>query len=288
MGEEVKEKSSIRVIIHSFFVVPFIIAAFGVLVFFIWSLLTFEPKTAEEFLVDVKVGGATKRWQSAYELSKLLSNPVSQPISERFVSEMNSTYQYAQNDPNPRVRQYLIRAMGQTSHPSFLPIIRDALNETDENVVADAIFALSFYRDLENSYLIGNKVHHPSSFVRNRIAIALGVLDPVNDNKSLKLLLSDVEPNVRWNAAISLAKHGDSSGRVEILNLLDRTYFSRFKDVDRYEKEQAMMVAVKAAVMLDDIEVNKVLMNLSKNDDNLKLRDVARKALESRGIINAS
>ena len=66
------EKSTIRVIVHSFFVVPFLIAAFGVLIFFIWSLLTYESKSIEEYIVDVKIGGATKRWQSAYELSRLL------------------------------------------------------------------------------------------------------------------------------------------------------------------------------------------------------------------------
>ena len=69
---------------------------------------------------------------------------------------------------------------------------------------------------------------------------------------------------------------------------MDRTYFSRFEDIDRYEKEQAMMVAVKAAALLDDAEVNEALKKLSKNDDNLKLRDIARKALESRGIFDAS
>ena len=68
------EKSTIRVIVHSFFVVPFLIAAFGVLIFFIWSLLTYESKSIEEYIVDIKVGGATKRWQSAYELSRLLND----------------------------------------------------------------------------------------------------------------------------------------------------------------------------------------------------------------------
>ena len=115
-----------------------------------------------------------------------------------------------------------------------------------------------------------DKVDHASSFVRNRVAIALGVMNSVNGNKSLRFLLSDTEPNVRWNAAISLAKHGDSSGRVELLNLLDRTYFSRFEDIDRYEKEQAMMVAVKAAALLDDAEVNEALKKLSKNDDKVR------------------
>ena len=59
MAIDVNEKSSVRVIVHSFFVVPFLVAALGVLLFFVWSLLTYEPKGPEEFLADVKIGGAT-------------------------------------------------------------------------------------------------------------------------------------------------------------------------------------------------------------------------------------
>ena len=74
--EAEQKNSTVRVIVHSFFVVPFLIAAFGVLIFFMWRLLTYEPKGAEEYLADVKIGSATKRWQSAFELSRLLANPV--------------------------------------------------------------------------------------------------------------------------------------------------------------------------------------------------------------------
>ena len=288
MAVEANEKSSVRVIVHSFFVVPFLVAALGVLLFFIWSLLTYEPKGAEEFLADVKIGGATKRWQSAYELSKLLADPDAEPVSERFVAEMASTYEYALSDPNPRVRQYLLRAMGQTGHPSFVETISSALNETDENVVADAVYALSFYDELGYARLIEKQASHASPLVRNRTAIALGAMESAQSEESLRSLLSDSEPNVRWNAAVSLAKHGDASGRKELLNLLDRSYFLRFEDVDRYEKEQAMMVAVKAAALLNDDEVNEALKRLSEKDENLKLRDMARKALVPQERFDAS
>ena len=288
MAIETNEKSSVRVIVHSFFVVPFLVAALGVLLFFVWSLLTYEPKGPEEFLADVKIGGATKRWQSAYELSKQLSDPDSEAVSDRFLAEMASTYEYALNDPNPRVRQYLLRAMGQTGHPSFVGTISTALNETDENVVADAVYALSFYDNLGNSRLIDEMASHASPLVRNRTAIALGMMKSAKNENSLPSLLSDSEPNVRWNAAVSLAKHGDASGRHELLNLLDRSYFSRFEGVDRYEKEQAMAVAVKAAALLNDDEVNEALQRLSEEDDNLKLRDMARKALNPQERFDAS
>ena len=279
--EAKQNKSTVQVIVHSFFVVPFLIAAFGVLIFFMWRLLTYEPKGAEEYLADVKIGSATKRWQSAFELSRLLANPDMPQISDRFVSEMHSAYEYALRDPDTRVRQYLIRAMGQTANPSFVVTIQNALNEYNEDVVADAIYSLSYYNEIENVKLIVQQTDHPSALVRNRAAIALGAMSPDDSFTGLRSLLSDPEPNVRWNAAVSLAKHGDPSGRTVLLNLLDRSYLARFEGVDRYEREQAMMVAIQAAAMLDDSEIDEVLRVLSDTDENLKLRDLAKKALKS-------
>ena len=192
--EAEQKKSTVQVIVHSFFVVPFLIAAFGVLVFFIWSLLTYEPKGAEEYLADVKIGSATKRWQSAFELSRLLADPDMPQVSDRFVSEMLSAYEYALRDPDTRVRQYLIRAMGQTANPSFQETIQNALNEQNEDVVADAIYSLSFFNEVENVKLIVQKTDHPSSLVRNRAAIALGMMNPGESFKDLRSLVSDPEP----------------------------------------------------------------------------------------------
>ena len=278
--EAKQNKSTVQVIVHSFFVVPFLIAAFGVLIFFMWRLLTYEPKGAEEYLADVKIGSATKRWQSAFELSRLLANPNMPQVSDGFVSEMHSAYEYALRDPDTRVRQYLIRAMGQTANPSFRETIQNALKEQNEDVVADAIYSLSFFNEVENVKLILQTTDHPSSLVRNRAAIALGMMTPGESPKGLRSLLSDPEPNVRWNAAVSLAKHGDPSGRNVLMNLLDRSYLAKFPGIDRYEREQAMMVAVQAASMLDDSEIDEVIKVLSVTDENLQLRDLAKKALK--------
>jgi hypothetical protein len=77
-----------------------------------------------------------------------------------------------------------------------------------------------------------------------------------------------------------LAKHGDPSGRNVLMNLLDRSYLAKFPGIDRYEREQAMMVAVQAASMLDDSEIDEVIKVLSVTDENLQLRDLAKKALK--------
>ena len=46
----------------------------SVMFFFMFKVLTYETSSPIDYLVDVQYGAASKRWQAAYELSKLLSN----------------------------------------------------------------------------------------------------------------------------------------------------------------------------------------------------------------------
>ena len=72
---QIEKKSTLQVVVHSFFVVPLIIAVFAVMIYLFIRLMTSEPNSPRDYLEDVKIGGTTKRWQGAFELSKLLSNP---------------------------------------------------------------------------------------------------------------------------------------------------------------------------------------------------------------------
>ena len=80
-----EQRSFISVIIHSFFIIPFLIAIFAGLLVVTWRILTNEPHSVYDYVADVKVGGATKRWQAAFELSKILADPDRTPDEQRFV-----------------------------------------------------------------------------------------------------------------------------------------------------------------------------------------------------------
>ena len=97
----------------------------------------------------------------------------------------------------------------------------------------------------------------------------------------LKKLLFDEEPNIRWDASIALAKLGDSSGINEILNLLDRSYFDNYKNVDDWEISQAMMIAIKITEKLIDDKFIPKLKYIATNDPNMKIRDSALKILKN-------
>src|SRR5262245_45591553 len=123
-----EEKPFYKIIIHSFFVIPFLIAVFCVLLFASIHLLTSEKRSVYDYLEDIKTGGLNKRWQGAFELSKILSNPKHVPKEERFINEMVSAFEHAVHDDN-RVRQYLALAMGRTQDARFTKPLVESLRD---------------------------------------------------------------------------------------------------------------------------------------------------------------
>ncbi|MEC7935080.1 MAG: HEAT repeat domain-containing protein [Candidatus Neomarinimicrobiota bacterium] len=278
MPEE--KKSVFQVIIHSFFVVPFIIAIFGVLIFLMVRVLTLEPRTAHDYLEDVKIGGSTKRWQGAFELSKILANPKSIPKDDRFVNDLISTYKYSENERDNRIQIYLALAMGRTRDIRYSDILEKSLNSEDEQILSAAIFSLGLIGSQNSMEKLLNFYDHSSARVRHQLSVALGSYNNDQSRKILYKLLNDIEPNVRWDAAISLAKQNDNKGRRIILDLMDRKYLDSFPNIDPIEQSQAMMTAIAVSKKILDDEIKEVLVDLMENDINMKIRQSARNVLE--------
>ena len=275
-----QKKSVFQVIIHSFFVVPFIIAIFGVLIFLMARVLTLEPRTAHDYLEDVKIGGSTKRWQGAFELSKILANPNSIPTDDRFVNDLISTYKYSENERDNRIQIYLALAMGRTRDERYSDILENSLSNEAEDILSAVIFSLGLIANQNSLEKLLILYNHPSARVRHQLVVALG---NYNNNQSRKILyesLNDVEPNVRWDAAISLAKQKDNKGRRIILDLMDRKYLDSFPNIDPIEQNQAMMTAITVSKQILDNEIKEMLIELMDNDINIKIRQAARNALQ--------
>lgn len=276
---EAKEKSVKRIMVHSFIVIPFIIAVSCAILFTTIQLLTREQQTAYDLLEDVKVGGATKRWQSAFELSRMLANPDLVPKEESFAQEMISAFRKAKQDDS-RVRQYLALAMGRTGKAVFFePLTEDLLDEKDENLSA-VIYAIGMLKDQRGSPVLNQFLDHPDARIRSIAVVAIGNIAQSSSLSRLKRALVDSEPNVRWGAAISLAKMGDDTGKRVILEMLDREYLSRFPEVDPQEQNYLLLSAIEAASFLNDPELDAKLERLSKTDSNMQIRAVALEKLK--------
>ena len=275
-----EKKSLLRVVIHSFFVVPFIIAIFGVLIFLMLRILTIEPRTAQDYLHDVKIGGNTKRWQGAFELSKILANPGMVPREERFVNDLISTFEYSEKERDDRIRIYLALAMGRTKDLRYATILEKTLNDENEEILAAVIYSLGLINSPTSLEQLLLMFEHESARVRHQVVVALGNYDGDQVQIILKQALHDPEPNVRWDAAIALAKQKDDSGRRILLDLMDRKYLDSFPNIDAVEQNQAMLAAIRVSRNILNDELRQVLMDLMENDLNMKVRQAARNTLK--------
>ena len=277
--KEPENKSFFGVVVHSFFIVPFLIAVFSVLLYTSIRILTMENRTVYDYLEDVKIGGMTKRWQSAFELSKILSNPKLVPTDERFVSELMRIYEKS-GDDDPRVRQYLALAMGRTGNQQFVPaLIRSAKEEKDENLTA-IVYSLGILKNIQAVTVLLPYLKSDDARLRLVTTMALGNIGGPDSVKALKVLLNDGEPNVQWEAAVALAKNGDISARGIITKLLDREYLSKFPNVDPEEQTHVMMVAIDSVISIQDTQIAAKLEEIFKSDKNMKVRNAAFQALE--------
>jgi HEAT repeat protein len=171
--------------------------------------------------------------------------------------------------------------MGHTGNPEFAPPLRKALaKEDNQDNLISVISALGLLRDSAAVDRIHQYVDHPQPEVRLSAVITLGNIGQLDSIQYLQGALNDTEENVRWDAAIALAKMGDSSGQQVILRLLNREYLEKFPEVDPYEQNQIILVAIKAASCIRNSGLSEVIKKLSKNDPNMKVRNAAMEALK--------
>ena len=275
------ENSRIYVLFYSFFLIPFMIAVFGAVFFLLFKFITYETNSAEDLLNQVKVGSASKRWQSAFELAKILNNPDADPLTDSFKDQLISAYERSVHD-DALVRSYLAMAMGSTKDTTFGKILVSGLeDETLETRVA-AIQAIGFLKYYPATKSIRNLIETTDTQTEKLTAtIALGMIGDPSTIPHLKKLLEDEEANIRWDAAIALAKMGDNSGAYIIERLLDREYLKQFEQIDPLEEKKVIMIAIKTASILFDKRFEDKLSLLSKNDQDLSVRNAAIKALEN-------
>ena len=272
--------SKVYTLYYAFFLIPLIITIFGVMFFFMFKVLTYETSAPEDYLTDIQIGSATKRWQAAFELSKLLSNPEIVPTDEGFKNKMISIYEHSIHD-NPKVRTYMALAMGRTGQQEYGPTLMNGMNDKDKGSRLAAIKALGLlaYAPAVNGIQEFADEKY-SNAERLAATIALGNIGEKSIIPILQKLLDDEEPNIRWDAAIALAKLEDSSGLKVIVNLLDRAYFEHFTEVDEEEEVQAILVAIQVSSQFPSNLFVTNLLKLAAFDKNMQIRDLAIKTLD--------
>src|SRR5438445_3066210 len=214
---EIRKPTSL--VISPFFLFPLIIIAICIGIFLLFGYLTYEQKTPQEYLSDVRTGSELCcRWQSAYELSNIISSQKEKLRNSDFVNDLIKVYQTSRTE-DPRVRRYLALTMGHLGDPRAVPALLEGLNDKDIDNQIYNMWALGSIGDSAAGPPIAKKLEAQDPAIRRTAAYVLGAVKDPRTIRDLKIALNDSSEDVRWNAAIALAQLNDDPGSDLLMKL---------------------------------------------------------------------
>jgi HEAT repeat protein len=274
---EVKKPTSL--LIAQFFLFPLIIIGICVGIFLLFGYLTYEQRTATEYLRDVQTGSELCcRWQAAYELSNMISSQKEKLRSSNFVEDLVRVYQTSR-DEDPRVRRYLALTMGHLGDARAIPALIEGLKDSQVDNQVFNLWALGSIGDKSAVPAIQEKLKAEDPAVRRTAVYVLGALKDPRAIHDLQVALNDPSDDVRWNAAIALAQLNDAAGVDVLIKLTDRSYVEQMPGMTADQKSQLLINAVKSLGILKFQGAHDRIIALSQNDPDPAVRNASLEAL---------
>jgi HEAT repeat protein len=272
-------------LVVQFFLFPLGIVAVCVAVFVIFGMIASEGRSAKDYLDEVRSGSANRRWQAAFELAKVLQAGKDPALKDpRFVDEMTRVFTESSGD-DPRVRRYLALALGRVGDPRMLPALLAAVddagpagNRPDPETQVFAIWALGATHDPRAVPKLLELSRSEDPGLRKAAAHALGALPGDEARDALRTAVKDPVDDVRWNAALALARRRAPEAAPVLLEMMDRRTLERLPMTDE-QREDTIRQAASAAALVSAPELRPALERLRDADPSLKVRDAAREAL---------
>lgn len=261
-----------------FFVIPAFVVALCVGVFFFFAWLVSDEKTSVDYLNEVRAGGANRRWQAAFELSKIITMEDEQRRMEGLVPEMVVAFEAAETD-DPRVRHYLALTLGHLADPAAVPALVEALGDDEPGTRLYSAWALGSIGDTSAADPLIERVGDDDAGVRKMAVYALGVLGDHKAVPRLRAALSDPARDVSWNAAVALAQLHDASGEAQLLQMLDEPFLEGLEDMDPSQRLLATQSAIQAAAIVGGASLTSKLREIADAHQNLTLREEALSAI---------
>lgn len=280
-SEEAPERRTTPFLVLQFFIFPMAIVAVCVTVFVVFGLIASEGQTARGYLGEIRTGNATRRWQAAFELSKVLQAHADETRADpRFGTEMVALFDESVNE-DPRVRRYLALALGRLGDrravPSLLKVV--AGGETDSETVIYSIWALGAIGDPAAVPALVTIARSEDPGIRKSVAHALGSLPSPEAFAGLRSALLDSTEDVRWNAAVALGYRGDAAALPVLLQMMDRAHLANVPGLTPEQADDAVLQAIAASVRISDPDLDVALARLRDSDIRLKVRAAARDAI---------
>ena len=292
-----------------FFLIPLVVVGITVLVYVGFRSMLTEERTPAEYLTEVRYGGWSRQWPAAYELSRLMEDPRVR-ADRSLVPELVKAFDEAR-DGDPRIRRYLALAIGRLEPPlpkEAIDVLTKALDEPGTQWTPDIVSRINGWADLDINearimtiWALGSSgdasvvaklvplYESTDAGIRKMVVYALGALPGEAQMPTLTQALKDNAADVRWNAAVALARHDSADGVPVLKEMLDRTFVEQTvkRDVRQYEDQDpvadVIISGLRAAAALNDPTLKASVEGLSQQDRSLRVRQAALEALKTMG-----
>jgi HEAT repeat protein len=275
-----------------FFLIPLSVVAVTAAIYVGFRSLLADDRTAQDYLLEIRTGGDNRRWPAAYELSRLMADPQVRASDRTLVPGLIQAFGESK-DGDPRVRRYLALALGRIDAPAppeAVDLLTKALDDTgDSETQINAIWALGSLREDTAVPRIETMYESQDTGIRKMVVYALGAIPRGGSSRVLETALNDPAPDVQWNAAVALARHGRREGVPVLRLMLDRHYLERSvegqveADADLDPAGDVIISGLRAAATLREASLREPVAVLSREDPNLKVRQAALEALKVIG-----
>lgn len=234
------------------FLIPMVIVSIIVMIWLMFSWLVHMGSDPKDIVRDLGSLNESS-WQKAYTLSNMLRNPEydllkdDSALASEVASVLASELKAADVDEQRiMLRVFLAKTLGEFRVTDGLPVLLEAAaterDSAERDVRLAAIESLAVLAqnagteklrdnaELMNVLMDASREQRPGvkgapsdAEVRSTAAFALGVLGGDEALNQLDLMLDDGSPNVRFNAATGLARHGDLRAERGLIEMLDPT-----------------------------------------------------------------
>lgn len=273
-----------------FFLIPLAVVAVTAGIYVGFRSLLADDRSAKDYLTEIRTGGENRRWPAAYELSRLMADPQVRASDKTLVPGLLAAFEQSQGG-DPMVRRYLALAIGRLDAPAparAVELLLDALNDpSDSETRLNAIWALGALKEASAVPRLEELYGAADTGIRKMVVYALGAIPSAKESAVLVTALDDAAPDVQWNAAVALARHGRRDGLPVIQRMLDREYLSKAVKVEGGQADDAdpagdvMITGLQAAVALRDPSLRASVEHISQGDRNMRVRQAALEALKT-------
>jgi len=257
-------------------VLPGIVVASIVFAAMVFAWLLHPGGDVDTLVESLEAGGRT-RWSASLELATLLQadgkvNRGRDPLVARRLSELleKELEIGAIDEDNLRLREYLCRAMGEFEvaeplptlivaaetrcHPADARVQRAAIEAMA--VLVDNIGAEAAQKDPALLPCLTASAQDDTMQVRCAAAFTLGVVGSPLAEAALESLLADEYPEIRYNAATGLARHGNPACLDVLVGMLDPDQPEQQRGIHRTIVQVNALRAAKQLIAASDPSAN--------------------------------